>query len=140
MNVSLLPFLRPSFHHRPSLCPFPLPLSLLIHRLSPPPFLSPFSHLPHLHLPSASPLDKQILIITHSGINVGSKLQLTQLYRLLENTKLSLSTLIDKGFPLSKAEEAFAYLAAEKHLGKVVITLEEDEREQKWKQEREVLA
>jgi hypothetical protein len=60
------------------------------------------------------------------GVNVGSKIALSQFYTMLSATKMCLEGLIDKMFSFGKAAEAFEYLAGGGHLGKVVIDLERD--------------
>lgn len=55
------------------------------------------------------------------GINVGSRLELEQLNRVIEANQMSFQELIDKRFPFSQASDAFRYLWSGKHVGKVVI-------------------
>jgi NADPH:quinone reductase-like Zn-dependent oxidoreductase len=57
------------------------------------------------------------------GINVGSREMFEALNRALEQS--GIRPVIDKVFPLGSAPEAYEYMAASSHFGKVVITVAE---------------
>jgi len=57
------------------------------------------------------------------GINVGSRLELEQLCRVINANKMGFSEIMDKVFPFEEASDAFAYLWSGKHVGKVVIEI-----------------
>lgn len=55
------------------------------------------------------------------GIAVGSKLEFEALNRFIEEKNIRLDAIIDKVFDIEDSQEAFDYLKAGKHVGKVVI-------------------
>ena len=63
-------------------------------------------------------------MFSHSGINVGSRLDFEQLNRAVDATKMRFTDVIDKIYRFEEASEAFAYLWSGKHTGKIVIEME----------------
>jgi threonine dehydrogenase-like Zn-dependent dehydrogenase len=51
----------------------------------------------------------------------GSRADLEAVSAFLETNKVKVEPIIDKVFPFREAPEAYRYLAAGKHVGKVVI-------------------
>ena len=58
-----------------------------------------------------------------SGINVGSRHDFEQMNKLIDANGLKFMELIDKAFKFVDAAEAFEYLWAGKHIGKIVIEM-----------------
>jgi threonine dehydrogenase-like Zn-dependent dehydrogenase len=60
----------------------------------------------------------------HRGVTVGSKAEFEALCKFLEEKEVRLNPLIDDNiFDFEHSQEAFDYLWAGKHVGKVVIRL-----------------
>jgi len=57
------------------------------------------------------------------AIAVGSKLDFQALNHFIEANDIKLEPLVDRIFKFDDAEAAFQYLAAGKHVGKVVIKI-----------------
>lgn len=57
------------------------------------------------------------------GVQIGSRELLERLCRFLETDKIH--PIVDRAFEFEQAKEAYAYLASQKHVGKIVITMPE---------------
>lgn len=64
-------------------------------------------------------------MLPYRGIGVGSKIDFERLNSFLEDHKVSLEPLIDRTFAFEDSLKAFEYLYSGKHVGKVVIKLEQ---------------
>lgn len=57
------------------------------------------------------------------GINVGSRQDFEDMNRLISATAMTFGHLVDRVFSFDQAEEAFAYLESQTHVGKVIIEM-----------------
>ena len=63
----------------------------------------------------------ELQLTCRRGVNVGSRLELEQLNRVISANQMRFGEIIDRKFSFGQASEAFAYLWSGKHIGKIVI-------------------